>query len=111
MSVVITKPASGAELKGAVTVEATYSGQNFNVATCTIEGKQLASDSALPISFSVDTTKVANGSRSLTVAVRYRMKNGKLRWQKASIPVTVKNVAPPAAIHPSTSLYPSEARP
>lgn len=98
MAVTITKPASGATLAGTVSVEATFSGQNFDIATVTFNGQQLGSDSAQPIVFSVDTTKVVNGARTLTVAVRYRTASGKLRWQKTAIPVTVNNaVTPPPA--------------
>lgn len=91
MAVTITKPASGAVLAGTTSVEATYSGSGFDIATVTFSGQQLASDSALPLAFSVDTSRVADGAYTLIVAVRYRTNGGKLRWQKASIPVTVKN--------------------
>jgi Bacterial Ig domain len=94
MAVTITKPASGSTLKGTTTVDATFVGQNFDIATLTVDGKQLASDSAQPISFAVDTTKVADGAHTLVVAVRYR-KGGRLRWDKASIPISVNNVVQP----------------
>jgi hypothetical protein len=62
----------------------------------------VSSDSALPIAASVDTTKVPNGAHTLVVAVRYKALGGKLRWQKASVPVTVNNaVTPPPPIKPS----------
>lgn len=100
MAVTITKPMSGAQLKGTVTVEATFSGKNFDIATCTIDGQQLASDAAVPISLAIDTTKVADGARTLTVAVRYRTAGGKLRWQKATIQVMVANVIAPEPTPP-----------
>lgn len=90
MAVTITKPASGAMLTGLATVEATYTGQNFDTATVTVDGQQLASDSAKPIAFSIDTTRVPDGPHTLTVAVRYRTNGGALRWQKASIPITTE---------------------
>lgn len=92
MSVVINSPASGAELKGTVTVAATFTGSRFDVATVTIDGKQLASDSAQPLSFAIDTSRVMDGAHTLTVAVRAGRPK---RWQKASIPVTVLNVVEP----------------
>lgn len=96
MTVVINTPASGASVKGTVNVTATYSGSNFDVATVTLGGQQLGSDSLQPIAFSIDTTRVADGAHTLTVAVRYRTRSSKLRWQKASVPVTVQNaVSPP----------------
>lgn len=93
MAVVINSPANGASISGTRTVTATFSGPNFDIATVTLGGVQLASDSALPLSFSIDTTRVANGTHTLIVAVRYRTNGGKLRWQKASISVVVNNVA------------------
>lgn len=87
MAVTITKPASGATLAGFVAVEATYTGKNFEIAAVTVDGKQLASDSAKPIAFSIDTTRVPDGPHTLTVAVRYRTSGGNRRWQKASIPI------------------------
>lgn len=92
MSVVINSPASGAELKGAATVAATFTGSRFDIATVTIDGKQLASDSAQPLSFLIDTSRVTDGAHTLTVAVRAGRPK---RWQKASIPVTVKNASQP----------------
>lgn len=91
MAVVINTPASGVSVKGVVNVTATYSGNNFDVATVTIDGKQLGSDAAQPIGFSIDTAQVGDGAHTLAVAVRYRSAGGKMRWQKASVPITVAN--------------------
>lgn len=94
MSVTINSPASGATLKGTATVAATFVGTRFDIATVTIDGQQLASDSVQPLSFQIDTARVADGAHTLTVAVRAGRPK---RWQKASIPVTVKNaVTPPS---------------
>lgn len=100
MAVVITSPAAGATLSGTVTVTATYSGQRFDVATVTVDGVQLSSDSSQPISFQIDTTRVTDGPHTLTVAVRYyKGSGGARRWEKASIPISVDNsiVSPPTA--------------
>lgn len=91
MSVTINSPASGATLKGTVTVTAAFVGSRFDIATVTIDGKQLASDSTQPLSFQIDTTRVTDGAHTLTVAVRAGRPK---RWQKASIPVRVSNAAP-----------------
>lgn len=90
LTVAITKPASGATLTGVVPVEATFNGTNFEIATVTVDGQQLGSDSTKPIAFSVDSAKVADGQHTLTVAVRYRTSGGTRRWQKASIPITTE---------------------
>lgn len=106
MTVVINKPANGAVLKGTSTVEATYTGLNFEVATLTIDGKQLATDSAQPISFAIDSTKIADGARTIVVAVRYR-KGGTRRWDKASITVTVDNAVTPVPTPPTVPAIPT----
>lgn len=93
--VIINSPAAGSTLSGTVDVTATYDGTGFDVATVTVGGVQLGSDSAQPISFSIDTTRVPNGAHTLTVAVRYARANGNKRWQKASINVNVNNVVQP----------------
>jgi len=93
MTVVINSPASGTTLQGTVTVTATYTGTGFNIATATCDGVQFASDSSQPLSFAFDTKKVADGTHTLTVAVKYK-KGGTYRWDKASMPITVKNAVP-----------------
>lgn len=97
MSVTINTPASGATLTGTTSVTATFVGSRFDVATVTLNGTQLASDSTQPLAFAVDTRRVSDGAYTLTVAVRA---GSPKRWQKASIPVMVRNAvaAPPASI-------------
>lgn len=92
MSVTINSPASGATLTGTTSVTATFVGTRFDIATVTIDGTQLGSDSTQPLAFAVDTKRVSDGAHTLTVAVRSGRPK---RWQKASIPVTVKNAVPP----------------
>ncbi len=94
MGVVIPSPASGSKLRGTAVVDAIFDGQNFDIAAVTIDGQQLASDTVQPISFSIDTTRVADGAHTLTVAVRYAV-GRKMRWQKASIPVEIDNAPLP----------------
>lgn len=104
MTVVINSPTSGTTLSGTVNVTATFTGTRFDIATVTLSGTQLASDSALPLSFQIDTTKVADGNHTLTVAVRHYKGSGQTKkWQKASIPVVVENsvVSPPPTSKPA----------
>lgn len=91
MAVTITDPTPGETLTGISPITATFTGTRFEVATVTFDGIQMGSDSTQPITFSVDTTQLQNGTYSLVVAVRYRTTGGARRWQKASVPVTVSN--------------------
>jgi hypothetical protein len=93
VTVTLTTPTAGATLTGSVAVDATYDGKHFLLATLTVDNVQVgAADKTQPISFTLDTTKLGDGSHALAVNVQYALASGAKRWQhSAPVTVTVKN--------------------
>jgi hypothetical protein len=91
-SVVITTPASGASVAGAITVQANAS-DNVGVAGVqfTLDGANLgAEDTAAPYALSWDTLAASNGSHTLTAVARDAAGNS---TTSAAVTVTVANGA------------------
>jgi Big-like domain-containing protein len=94
-TVSITAPANGATVSGTINVSADAS-DNVSVAGVQflLDGAALgAEDTAAPYSVALDTTKVANGSHTLTATARDAAGN---HATSAPVTVTVSNAVPPA---------------
>jgi hypothetical protein len=94
-SVSITSPASGATLKGTVSVSASAS-DNVGVAGVQFfgDGIPLAAEvTTAPYSISVDSTQSSDGSHTITAVARDAAGN---QTTSAPVTVTVSNAAPPA---------------
>lgn len=114
MSVTVTSPAPGATVKGTIQVTATTSVKRFELATLTLDGRQVGGpDLALPISFSLDTTKwpdgtpIPDGNHAIGVSVKYLTAGGRDRWQSSpGVVVAIQNlVVPPPPPPPSGGCY------
>jgi hypothetical protein len=90
-TVTITSPANGATVTGVVTVAASISPTTgFKNAALLVDDVQKQTDSALPISFQLDTRGLTNGSHvvKVTVTVKPNVQSS------AQIMVTVSNTLP-----------------
>ena len=91
LTVAITSPAAGATLSGTIAVSASAS-DNVAVASVQfqLDGANLGSlDTAAPYSVSLDTSKVANGSHTLTAVAKDAAGN---QASSAPVSITVNNV-------------------
>jgi hypothetical protein len=94
----ISSPANGATVSGTSQVQVSASGgTGVASATLSVDGSTVGTDTAPPWTFSVDTTKLANGSHTLAVTVTDTSGNS----ASAQVSVNVQN-APPDTKAPST---------
>jgi chitodextrinase len=101
-TVSLTAPSSGATISGTTTVNATAS-DNVGVSSVQlqVDGANVGSaDTSSPYSFSLDTTKLSNGSHKLTAVAKDAAGNS---TTSGSVTVTVNNAPPvpatPTALH------------
>src|SRR5581483_2431394 len=102
-TVSITSPSNGATISGTVTVTANAS-DNVGVAGVQflLDGAALgAEDTAAPYSVAFDTTKVANGSHTLTARARDAAGNSAT---SSAVTVTVSNGPPPDTTPPAVAI-------
>lgn len=98
-TVSVTIPGATTVVSGTVTVDADFSGDTFNLATLTVDGKQVGGpDTAQPISFTLDTTVFPNGPHTIGISVKYALPSGKFRWAQGAVQVTVDNTVPVAPV-------------
>ena len=82
-SLTITSPKNGSVVKGKIT--ATVNSTSVRTCNFFLDGKSIGSDSTLPFSLVIDTTKLINGSHTLKVSSDNKKANSSVTFSVSNI--------------------------